>query len=255
MPFIRAGAIDVHYVEAGKTNEGATVPLLLLGGTLGAVESDFGPQLTMFGRHHWVIAPDRPGYGRTRPPDRTYPDNFYQRDARSVLEFMDALELTSAAVLGWSEGADVALSVAALAPARVKKLVIWGGISCVEDADLAIFEARRDTERWSTKAQESLGAIYGDGYWQRTWRGWCDVMVRLHAAGGDVRLPRIEDISCPTLILHGAKDPLIRAIHPENLQRRIVHARTELIEDAGHQPHLTHSIEFNARVEAFLSGA
>lgn len=247
MPFIDVDKVAFHYLEAG---EGA--PVLLLGGTLSSAQGDFGAQLEGLSSSRRAIAPDRRGYGRTRPPDRTYPDNFYQRDASDMAAFIDAMNLESTAVLGWSEGADVAMCLAALHPNRVTHLVIWGGVSCVEAEDICVFEGRRDVTKWHPKAREAMTAIYGDGYWQRTWQGWCDVMVRLHATGGDVHLPRLEEIKCPTLILHGAKDPLIRPQHPHTLHHRIPHSTFEVFSDAGHNLHVTRAADFNQRVLEFL---
>jgi len=169
-----------------------------------------------------------------------------------MASFIDAMHLESVAVLGWSEGADVAMCLAALYPARVTHLVIWGGVSSVDAEDIRIFEGRRDVTAWHPKAREAMTAIYGDGYWERTWEGWCDVMVRLNEAGGDVHLPRLEEIECPTLLLHGAKDPLIRPQHPETFHQRIPHSILELFSDAGHNLHMTRATEFNQRVLEFL---
>lgn len=98
-----------------------------------------------------VIAPERRGYGKTRPPERDYPDDFYQRDADDMAAIMDALDLPAATVLGWSEGADVALCLGANHADKVSRLVVGGGLAAVADEDIAIFEARRDVANWPRK--------------------------------------------------------------------------------------------------------
>jgi len=243
MPFIEVGGIEFHYVEAGQGT-----PLVLLHGTLGSARGDFAPQLEALSARWRVIAPDRRGYGKTRPPDRDFPIDFYQRDARDMADFMTALDLEPATILGWSEGADVALCLAARYPEHVVQLIVWGGIAMVEEADITIFESRRDVATWPAKARAAMSAIYGDGYWQDVWDRWCDVMALLQASGGDVHLGEIEKISCPVLIVHGGKDPLIRAVHPETLHRRIPGSRLHEFEEGGHNLHLTHAAEFNRRV-------
>ncbi|MGH8597716.1 MAG: alpha/beta fold hydrolase, partial [Gammaproteobacteria bacterium] len=190
----------------------------------------------------------------TRPPARDFPDDFYRRDARDMAELLDALELAPAVVLGWSEGAAVALWLAALRPARVSHVAIWGGISEVNDEDIAIFEARRDVAGWPARAREAMTTIYGDGYWQATWEGWCDVMLRLHAQGGDARLAPPDLIKCPVMILHGTRDTLIRTAHPRALHKRIPGAVLVELEEGGHNLHLSHATEFNQRVLSFLAG-
>jgi valacyclovir hydrolase len=250
MPFIEVGGIEFHYLEAGQ---GA--PLVLLGGTLGSARGDFAPQLDTLSARWRVIAPDRRGYGKTRPPDRDFPIDFYQRDARDMAGFMTALHLEPATILGWSEGADVALCLAARYPERVTRLIVWGGIAMVEEADIAIFESRRDFTTWPAKARDAMSAIYGEVYWRDTWQRWCDVMGLLHASGGDVHLGEIEKIWCPVLILHGRKDPLIRPAHPATLHRRIPGSCLREIEEGGHYVHLTHAAEFNRCVLRFIDSA
>ncbi len=247
MPYIETGNLRVNYKDLGSGT-----PLLLLGGTIGTIRGDFSKQLDAFGPDVRVIAPERRGYGQTRPPERDYPDNFYQRDADDMAAFMNALGVAPATVLGWSEGADVALCLSVKYPDKVSRLVIWGGISAVTDEDIAIFEAHRDVTKWPQKVCDALTAAYGESYWQTTWWKWCDVMHRLHAQGGDVNLPDLEKLNCPTLIVHGAKDPLIRATHASTLHDRINGSILHLFDDSGHNPHITHAAEFNQLVLDFM---
>jgi pimeloyl-ACP methyl ester carboxylesterase len=166
---------------------------------------------------------------------------------------MAALAVPRARVLGWSEGADVGLCLARAYPERVERLVVWGGITVVRDEDIAVFEASRDTAAWPSKARQDMTAVYGDAYWQETYSDWCDVMQRLHARGGDAMIGPIEQVSCPTLILHGSKDAFIADIHPASLNARIPRSRLYVIESGGHAIHLSHTSEFNHVVIEFLS--
>jgi valacyclovir hydrolase len=247
MPKINARGISVYYEDVGR---GA--PMVLLGGTLGTARGDFSPQIEAFASSYRVIAPERRGYGGTRPPERDYPDDFYQRDANDVAAFMHALDLSPAALLGWSEGADVAMCLAAENPDKVSSLVVWGGIAEVTGEDIAVFEARRDVATWPRKARAAMTAAYGESYWQSTWEKWCDSMQRLHAQGGNVHLAPLEKIACPTLVLHGANDPLIRSAHPIALHGRISGSHLQMIDESGHNPHLTHAVEFNRLVLDFI---
>lgn len=247
MQTIEIENITYHYIDVGS---GA--PLVLLGGTIGTAKSDFSKQIESFSADHRVIAPERRGYGHTRPPDRDYPDNFYQRDAKEMAAFIKALNLGPATVLGWSEGADVALCLSTMYPETVSRLVAWGGLAEVTAEDIAIFEARRDVSLWPAKVCDALTEAYGETYWQTTWWKWCDVMLRLHAQGGDVNLAEIEQIRCPTLILHGAKDPLVRASHAVTIHNRIDGSMLHMFEDSGHSPHITHTDDFHQLVRNFI---
>ena len=56
--------------------------LLLLPGALGSTRTDFLPQLSKLdGEKFTIHAWDPPGYGKSRPPNRTWPDKFFDRDA------------------------------------------------------------------------------------------------------------------------------------------------------------------------------
>lgn len=250
MPHVSTRGVNFYYEDVGS---GA--PVVLLGGTLGTARGDFSKQIDTFAQTLRVIAPDRRGYGNSRPPQRDYPDDFYQRDADDMAALMDALDLAPATVLGWSEGADVALCLAATAPNRVARIIAWGGLAAVDDADIANFEARRDVATWPRRVCEALTATYGETYWADAWAMWCDVMVRLHAQGGDVGLAPLERISCPALIVHGANDPLIRATHAEALQARIRNSVLHVIDGSGHNPHLTDAATFNRLVLEFIGAS
>jgi valacyclovir hydrolase len=248
MTKVSVRGIELHYEDLG-----AGAPIVLLGGTLGTAYGDFSKQLSAFSDDFRVIAPERRGYGGSRPPLRDYPDDFYQRDADDMAAMLDCLGVAGATIVGWSEGAAVALCLAATRPELVARLIFWGGVSAVDDEDIASFEARRDVASWPPKVCAALTEIYGPDYWGDTWGQWCDVMGRLHAAGGAVGIPPLEQIACPSLVLHGAKDPLIKARHAEAFQRQIAGAEYLVFEDAGHNPHLTHSDEFNRLVRDFIA--
>lgn len=246
MPRITANDVSFHYLD-----EGQGPVLLLLGGTLSTARGDFSAQIDQFKDRYRVIAPDRRGYGETRPPTRDFPDNFYEREARDMAAVVQALDLREVTVFGWSEGAAVALWLATLEPSRVKALVVWGGIAKLTQEDIERFETRRDTAAWSPRAQAAMNAVFGDGYWQRVWCDWLDTMQRL-AAQGSARLASLKDVRCPVLVLHGGRDPLIDIDHPRALVSSLADARLHEIPAGAHNVHLSHAEEFNRVAAEFL---
>jgi valacyclovir hydrolase len=246
MPRLTVNDVNFHYLDEGQGRV-----LLLLGGTLGTARGDFSAQIDAFRDTHRVIAPDRRGYGDTRPPARDFPDDFYEREARDMAALVRALELEDITVCGWSEGAAVALWLATLEPTRVRDVIVWGGISGLSAQDIARFESRRDTHAWSPRAQAAMSETFGDVYWRRVWCDWLDTMQRL-LAQGSARLAALETIACPVLVMHGGKDALIGSEHPHALAHRLPHARVHEIAEGGHNLHLTHSAAFNAQVRAFI---
>ena len=78
--------------------------VLLLPGALGTGRSDFTPQLeglNSMGKLT-LVAWDPPGYGKSRPPNRTFPSNFFERDAQAAMKFMQSIGHDKFSVLGWS---------------------------------------------------------------------------------------------------------------------------------------------------------
>ena len=247
MPNLALNGMNLHWQEWGKG-----LPLLLLGGTLSLGMEDFQPQIEYFSQNFRVILPDRRGYGKSHPPDRDYPRNFYQRDADDMAALLRGLDAGKAIVLGWSEGADVGICLARAYPQLVNKLIVWGGIATVRNTDLEVFEARRDVSAWPQKVQKKMEVIHGETYWKTVWWKWCDVMRHLHAEGGDAQLGAIEEITCPTLILHGKKDPLISGFHPLLLQSRIKNSELKEFEEGGHSLHLQYASDVNVTIEHFI---
>ena len=119
MPACELNGIKLHWMERG-----AGPPMLLLGGTLSLGPEDFAPQIEHFSQTFRVILPDRRGYGRSRPPDRDYPPDFYQRDADDIAALLQELRAEETVVLGWSEGANVSVCLARTYPKLLRRLAV-----------------------------------------------------------------------------------------------------------------------------------
>jgi len=68
----------IHYETAGRGPH----HVFMLPGALGCSRTDFLPQLTKLDPEKFsLVCWDPMGYGKSRPPDRTWPDRFFSRDA------------------------------------------------------------------------------------------------------------------------------------------------------------------------------
>lgn len=122
---IRAGVLDIGYVDAGPA-DGA--PVLLLHGWPYDIHSyaDVVPLLASAG--YRVIVPHLRGYGTTRFLSADTPRNGQPAAlADDVIQLMDALKIPRAVVAGYDWGGRSADIVAALHPERVKALVAVSG--------------------------------------------------------------------------------------------------------------------------------
>jgi 2-hydroxy-6-oxonona-2,4-dienedioate hydrolase/4,5:9,10-diseco-3-hydroxy-5,9,17-trioxoandrosta-1(10),2-diene-4-oate hydrolase len=130
--FVQAGAIKVHYHEAGS----GPVLLCIHGGAPGAFGwGNFGRNLEALSRHFRTLIVDLPGYGKSDKPQIKGPrTSFYASTFRDML---DALNITKAHVLGMATGGSAALKMAIDYPERIDRLVIIsspGGLSLFQPA-------------------------------------------------------------------------------------------------------------------------
>lgn len=117
------GDIEMFYREAGP--DGAPVVLLLHGfPTSSHMYRQLIPQLAS---NYKVLAPDLPGFGATKSPERgTYAytfDNLY----RAVEAFVSALRLDRFAIMMFDYGAPVGFRLATAKPGRVSGIISQNG--------------------------------------------------------------------------------------------------------------------------------
>ena len=110
--------IQLHYTEHGSGE-----PLILLHGN-GEESTYFEHQIAFFQDRYRVIAVDSRGHGST--PRGTAPLTLNQF-ANDLQTFMDEHNIDSAHILGFSDGANVAMLFALAHPTRVKSLILNGG--------------------------------------------------------------------------------------------------------------------------------
>src|ERR1700761_375395 len=102
---------------------GSGLPVILLHGGLGH-SGNWGYQVpALLGAGHRVVVVDSRGHGRSTRDARPYR---YELMASDVLAVMDALQLERAALVGWSDGACVAMVLGSTAPQRVAGVFFFG---------------------------------------------------------------------------------------------------------------------------------
>lgn len=83
----------------------------------------------------------------------------------------------------------------------------------------------RDISKWSDRMKAPLIKLYTEKGLQDMWNSWCDTLKTIQANGGDICKNDLQNIKCPTFILHGDKDPMVAAEHPEYLMSHIKNAK------------------------------
>ena len=241
----------INYVRAGTGEH----PVLLLPGAVGSIWTDFKPQVEGLDRRKFtIVAWDPPGYGKSRPPDRAFPDDFFERDAVQACNLMKLLGYTRFSLIGWSDGGITSLILASMFPDNVRKMVAVAANAYVTPEELEIYKKFRSIDSWSEKMREPMIAVYGEEYFRETWASWVDAVASIYEKrNGDLCKESLPKIKCPTLIVQGNKDAMVFAEHPIYLKEHIAGAKLKMFEKGAHNLHLRYPDEFNELATQFLT--
>jgi valacyclovir hydrolase len=218
-------------------DQGAGPPLLLLHGFTGTARSHLGKVIDDLARDHRVIAPDLRGYGASRPPGRDFPPDFYQRDAVDMAALLDRLAPGPVVVLGFSDGGESALVLAATRPDLLRGVVGWGVAGVVSPQIAAAAQRWLPVSAWGPRRaawRAEIVAAHGEEMLEPLIVGWATAAAAILAAGGDIAYAQAEQIRCPALLING--DGEVNNL-PEDVRRlaaRIPACRLEFVADSGH---------------------
>lgn len=178
-----------------------------------------------------VIAFSRQGYGQSGPFAEPYALDFMHREAEATLDLLDDIGLAQAHLFGHSDGASIALLVAARAPDRVASLVLEAPHVFVEPVCTAAIEAL------APQADALVARL------ARHHRDAASVFRQWFAIWTDPRFPEwsieadIGAVRCPTLIIQGDRDEYGSFEQVERTNTLLPQARQLRLPDCGHSPH------------------
>ena len=242
-------------VRLAHLDEGAGEPLLLIHGFPGTAQTHCGALAKTLSASYRVIAPDLRGYGASRPPNRDFPPDFYQRDAADVAALLDTLACGPAIVLGFSDGAESALLLAAHRPNLVRLAVAWGVSGLISAEMLAVAETWLPVETWGPEraARRALMiANHGEEQFAPIITGWVEAARAIVAAGGNICLTQAHLIRCPTLLINGGLEVGNTLTDATHLAAEIPEGRLEIVPNAGHAVHQEQPDQFLALVRTFI---
>ncbi|KAL3280091.1 hypothetical protein HHI36_017597 [Cryptolaemus montrouzieri] len=246
---IHINSQKINYLKVGNGPKN----ILCFPGALGTILNDFKPQIEGLDKNKFtIVAWERPGHGKSRPPERVFTPKFYEEDADLACEFMKHIGFNSFSLLGWSDGGVSGLILAAKYPEVIEKLVVWGTSSYVLSHEIDAFEKIRYIKDWSERARAPFVEYYGEKIFQELQHSWCDAMKELMKNGGDICSPLLKDIKCDTFILYGDKDPLVDPCHVDYLMKNIKGAKLHRFPEGRHNIHIRCIKEFNEKVTEFL---
>jgi pimeloyl-ACP methyl ester carboxylesterase len=237
--YVTSAGARIYYARFGKGD-----PVILLHGGMGN-GGHWGNQVPALADTHQVIAIDSRGQGRsTRSADKPS----YDQMALDVIAVMDHLKLATAAIVGWSDGGEIALKLAINHPTRVSRLVIFAanydangskrrGPSSTFSAYSA--KCRADYARLSKTPDEYDEAT--------TW------LLPIWKNPMGFTKDQLRGITAPTLIADGDHDEIIKLDQIQEMAQLIPHAQLVVFKDASHFAHWQDPTSFNKALVDFLT--
>lgn len=232
--------IEIYYELHGR-HDG--IPLVLLHGGGSTIDSTFGRVLPFLAKTRRVIALEEQGHGRTS--DRDQPFTF-EASAEDVAGLLRQLNVPRADLLGFSNGASVALQVAIRHPQLVRKLVFASSFTTREGAQPQLWELikQADVATMPQALKDAFLAVNPDSQKLKTMH---DKDAARMAGFRDVPDQAVRGVVAPTLIICGDRD-VVRLEHAIELSRLFPDARL-LVLPSGHGDYLAEASSAPADVD------
>jgi pimeloyl-ACP methyl ester carboxylesterase len=254
----------LHYIEAGSGT-----PVVLLHG-LGGDGSRWAPNIAELAKDFHVFALDQIGFGQSDKPLASYHTGML---AEFLVDFLTAVNVQKASLVGNSMGASVALYTAVHYPARVSAIVLadGGGFRAAAAPAPAAPSAealhRRMLQNSTTREEtrEFFRILFHDKSLVTDKMVDEQLAMRLRSAftiskiqeagdRGSLSEDEVRGVKAPTLVVWGKYDELANPAGADRLERTIPGARKVIIDNCGHMPQLEKADEFNRIVREFLQG-
>ncbi|MEU9740742.1 alpha/beta hydrolase [Micromonospora chersina] len=222
--FRLVGGLRTHTRRSADPGGDAT-PVVLVHG-LAVSHRYLTPLALALSATHPVYVPDLPGFGLTERPGRAYD---VPRHTAFLAEWLAAYRLGPVCLLGHSFGAEVAAALAARRPDLVRALVLAGPTS-----DPAARSRRGQIGRWLVdtvrEAKWQAPILLRDVLDARPWRVFATLS---HSVRNSIEADLVR-VTAPTLVLTGARDPVVPAGWRTDAARLVPDARTAAVPGAAH---------------------
>lgn len=228
----------IHYESIGYGDA-----VLLLPGWAGSI-IEFDRLRHELSEGFRVIAADLPGSGRSQPQPRDYASTFYAEDAHTFRALLDDLDAPAAHLVGFSDGGEVALLMAALEPRRALSVVTWGAAGQVIAPAAGQLDGIEGLIDDPIEPLADLAAYlveaYGVDNARAMAKSWGAALRAIIDAGGDVSLSRAAEIRCAALLLTGTDDPVCPPSLVAAMADAIPRGTFREVPGAAHDVHRSH---------------
>lgn len=222
--------ISLYYQEQGEGE-----PLFLLHGN-GEDGTYFANQISFFSDRYRVIAVDTRGHGKSLRGTAPFTMEQFAMDLHSLME---KLQIQRGIILGFSDGANIAMKFALKYPDQVKALILNGGNlntkGVKRSIQIPIEIGYRFAKLFAGKSEEAKSHME---------------ILGLMVNEPNIRPEELCAIQAPTLVIAGTKD-MIKTAHTELIADHIPNAKLSVI-PGDHFIANKNPKDFNREVENFL---
>lgn len=262
MPTVQVGSHMVYYEEYGHGH-----PLVLIAG-LGASRFSWRKQVEPLSQQFRVITFDNRDAGDSAQSSEPYQILQMAADTAGLIRH---LGIATTHVMGWSMGGFIALELAIHHPALIDRLVLVatsaGGATHVGPTPAVTMSLmRQEGETIEQRVRRTQPLMAGPGFFERQPEELDEsvkyallkpmsleaYMRQLNACMMHDAARRLSEIKAPTLVIHGADDPLVPYANGQYLAAHIPGAKLSTYQGVGHLPPTEATERFNREVLEFL---
>ena len=222
--------IELYYQE-----EGSGEPFILLHGN-GENSSYFEHQTEHFRDRYRVIALDTRGHGKSPRGGAPFTIEQFSCD---LYDFMNEHGISGAVILGFSDGANIAMKFALKHPEMVKALILNGGnldpAGVKRTTQLPIEIGYKVAKRFAVRSADAARNAE---------------MLGLMVNEPNIKPQELRQITAPTLVICGTRD-MIKQEHTELIANSLPNATLKIIEGT-HFIANRNPAEFNRAIDEFL---
>ena len=251
----KVGGLDVRYYTAGQGD-----PLVVIHGGGGDARTWLG-NIEALSEQYTVYAPDLPGYGDSQP---LIGDYYIPELTEFMDDFSDNLGLDKFHLVGHSLGGGIALNYALESPHKIKKLVLVSSL-CL-GREIALWVRLLSVPAiLRTIGALTMAVLNGVKWLVKTFLEQIEFVMPLSPAsvyiGGSVTTlkeqslvlaSRLSEVIMPTLLVWGAKDPIVPVRHAYAAAQVIPDCQLKVFENRGHNVHRDEVREFSHVLSGFL---
>ncbi len=230
--------MDINGIKMYYEIYGQGEPLLMIHGNGGSISS-FMNQIPYFSRNYKVIAVDSRAQGKSLD---TKDSLSFEMMADDFSALLDALNIDSCNVLGWSDGGINGLLLAIRHPEKVKRLAVtganlWPDSTAISAADY----------EWGLNYYDTLGKMPQTADIIHTRK-----LVKLDTFEPHINRAQLQQIHSPVLVIGGDHD-IILTKHTLYIAESIPGAYLWILPNSSHSTLIDYKDQFNKTVGDFFT--